>query len=214
MKNNPIYNQNDFSKMSNHQLVKRYDLELGNPGWTTSRGNFLSDLRAEFNKREIDVSAISPDGKGFNLSKEYEAFLSGKKVFLKKDFPQPETHLKLEFKGERAAETIECYFKRTQAHSINLFQVLEETNRAILLSVEHEHLQTTIDGTGINNYLMAGFDESNKLIGVSFFNQSGTGTFAIQSQAKSVLIFHQNQFEFYAMEIARFDLVKSNNSIH
>jgi hypothetical protein len=77
----------------------------------------------------------------------------------------------------------------------------------ILLSFEHEHLQTTIDGTGIHNYLLAGFDENNKLIGVSFFNQSGTGTFAIQTQAKSVLIFHQDQFEFYAMEIAQFELV-------
>jgi hypothetical protein len=211
MKNNPIYNQNDFSKMSNHQLVKRYNQELGNPGWTTSRANFLSDLRAEITKRQIEIEAISSDGKGFNLSKEYDAFLSGKKVFLKKDFPHPENRIELQFKGERAAETVECYFKRTQAHSINILQLLEETNHGILLSFEHEHLQTTIDGTGIHNYLMAGFDESNKLIGVSFFNQSGSGTFAIQSQAKSVLVFRQDQFEFYATEIASFELVKSIN---
>lgn len=209
MKNNPIYNQNDFTKMSNHQLVKRYNQELGNPGWTSSRGNFLSDLRAEFNKRQIEIEAISPDGKGLNLSKEYDAFISGKKVFLKKDFPLADTNIQIQFKGERPIERVECYFKRTAAHSINLFQLLEETDRALLLSFEHEHLQTTIDGTGINNYLMAGFDENNKLIGVSFFNQSGTGTFGILTQAKSVLIFHQDQFEFYAMEIARFELVKS-----
>jgi hypothetical protein len=207
MKNTPLNNQNDFSKMSNHQLVQRYNQELGNPGWTTSRANFLSDLSAEFNKRQIDVSVISPDGKGLNLSKDFEAFISGKKVFLKKDFPQAETQLKLEFKSKIAAKTTECYFKRTAAHSINLLQLLEETDRALLLSFEHEHLQTTIDGTGIHNYLMAGFDENNKLIGVSFFNQSGTGTFAIQTQAKSVLLFPQDQFEFYAMEIARFELV-------
>ncbi len=212
--NKQIETNNNFQKTNNHQLVKRYNQELGNPGWATSRANFLSDLRAEFNKRQIDIEAISSDGKGFNLSKEYEAFLSGKKVFLLKDFPQPETHLKLEFKSEKAAETVECYFKRTAAHSINLFQLLEETDQALLLSFEHEHLQTTIDGTGINNYLMAGFDESNKLIGVSFFNQTGTGTFGIQSQAKSVLVFHQDQFEFYATEIAQFGLVKSINSIH
>ncbi|MCF8416418.1 MAG: hypothetical protein K9G40_09255 [Crocinitomicaceae bacterium] len=193
--------------MSSHQLVQRYNQELGNPGWTTSRANFLSDLRVEFMKRQIDASVISPDGKGLNLSKDYEAFISGKKVFLKKDFPQPETHLKLEFKSDKAAKIIECYFKRTVAHSINILQLLEETDRALLLSFEHEHLQTNIDGTGIHNFLMAGFDENNKLIGVSFFNQTGTGTFAIQTQAKSVLLFHQDQFDFYAMEIARFELV-------
>ena len=207
MKNNPLNNRSDFSKMSSHQLVQRYNQELGNPGWTTSKANFLSDLSVEFNKRQIDGSVISPDGKGLNLSKDYEAFISGKKVFLKKDFPQPETHLKLEFKSKIEAKTIECHFKRTAAHSINLLQLLEETDRALLLSFEHEHLQTTIDGTGIHNYLMAGFDENNKLIGVSFFNQSGTGTFPIQTQAKSVLLFPQDQFEFYAMEIARFELV-------
>lgn len=209
MKNNPIYNQNDFSKMSNHQLVKRYNQKLGNPGWTTSRANFLSDLRAEFNKRQIDIEVISNDGKGLNLSKEYDAFLSGKKVFLKKDFLQPETHLELRFKGQRPQETVECLFKRTSAYSINLFQLCEESSKAILLSFEHEHLQTTIDGTGIHNYLMAGFDENNKLIGVSFFNQSGTGTFGILTQAKSVLVFHQDQFEFYATEIASFELVET-----
>ena len=170
---------------------------------------FLSSLNAEFKERGIDCAAISPDGKGFNLSKEYEAFLSGNKLFLQKDFPLAETRIHFDFKGERATETVECYFKRTQAHSINLFQLLEETDRALLLSFEQEHLQTTIDGTGIHNYLMAGFDENNKLIGVSFFNHAASGTFAIQSQAKSVLVFHQDLFKFYATEIAQFGLVKS-----
>lgn len=207
--NNQIETNNIFQKMNDHAIITRYNQELGNPGWTSSRGIFLTALNAEFKEREIDCNAISNDGKGLNLSKEYEAFISGKKVFLKKDFPLADTNIQIQFKGEKAVETVECYFKRTAAHSINLFQLLEETDRALLLSFEHEHLQTTIDGTGIHNYLMAGFDENNKLIGVSFFNQSGTGTFAIQSQAKSVLIFHQDQFEFYAMEIARFELVST-----
>jgi hypothetical protein len=41
MKNTPLNNQNEFSKMSSHQLVKRSNQELGNPGWTRSRGIFL-----------------------------------------------------------------------------------------------------------------------------------------------------------------------------
>ena len=207
--NNQIETNNNFQKMNDHAIITRYNQELGNPGWTSSRGVFLTALNAEFKERGIECNAISNDGKGLNLSKEYEAFISGKKVFLKKDFPLADTIIQIQFKGERPIERVECYFKRTAAHSINLFQLLEETDRALLLSFEHEHLQTTIDGTGINNYLMAGFDENNKLIGVSFFNQSGTGTFGILTQAKSVLIFHQEQFEFYAMEIARFELVKS-----
>ena len=207
MKNQSETN-NNVQKMNNYQLIMRYNQELENPGWTSSRGVFLTTLNAEFKERGINCNAISNDGNELNLSKEYEAFISGKKVFLKKDFPSPNAHIELDFKNERIAETIECYFKRTTAHSINLFQLLEDTNQAILLSFEHEQLQTLIDGTGIHNYLMAGFNAHNQLIGVSFFNQSGTGTFGIQTQAKSILVFPQDQFEFYAMEIASFELVK------
>jgi hypothetical protein len=204
--NNQIETNNDFQKMNDHALIMRYNQELGNLGWTSSRGVFLTALNAVFKERGIDCTAISNDSSGLNLSKEYDAFISGKKVFLTKDFKQIETAINLQFKQNRPDETITCNFKRTKSHSINLFQLLEETDRALLLSFEHEHLQTTIDGTGIHNYLMAGFDENNKLIGVSFFNQSGSGTFGIQTQAKSVLIFHQLQFEFYAMEIGRYEL--------
>ena len=205
--NNQIEIYNDFQKMNDHQLIMHYNQELGNPVWTSSREVFFTALNAEFKERGIDCKAISDGGNGLNLSKEYEAFISGKKVFLKKDFLNTPTRIELDFKSERISQKMECYFKRTISHSINLFQLLEHTEQSILLSFEHEHLQTTIDGTGIHNYLMAGFDARNKLIGISFFNQSGTGTFGIQTQAKSVFVFPQNQFDFYASEIGGFELV-------
>ena len=40
MKNTPLNNQNEFSEMSSHQIVKRSNQELRNPGWTRSRGVF------------------------------------------------------------------------------------------------------------------------------------------------------------------------------
>jgi hypothetical protein len=204
---NQLENNSNFQKMNDHALIMRYNQELGNSGWTSSRAVFFNALQAEFKERGIDCKAISNDGIGLKLSKECEAFIFGKKVMLKKDFPLANASIEIQFKDERPNHKEKCYFKRIVAHSINLFQLLEETNKTILLSFEHEHLQTTIDGTGIHNYLMAAFDENNNLIGVSFFNQIGTGTFAIQTQAKSVLIFHQDQFEFHEFEIASLELV-------
>jgi len=138
---------------------------------------------------------------------ESDVFLSGKKLFLASDFKAKKATITLHFKQNREAEKITCAFKRTKAYSLQLLQLLEEIEGAILVSFEHEQLQTLVDGTGIHQYLMAGFDEHNQLIGVSFFNQSGTGTFGIQTQAKSIFVFPQNQFEFYAAEIAGFELV-------
>lgn len=112
----------------------------------------------------------------------------------------------LSFKNERPTLHINCSFNRTQAHSVNLLKLIEDKEHPILLSFEHQQLQTIIDGTGVHNYLMAGFDAGNKLIGVSFFNQMGTGTFSMLSQAKSVLIFPQEQFKFNVVEIAAFKI--------
>jgi len=119
-----------------------------------------------------------------------------------------DTLIDLSFKNERPTLQVNCSFIRTQAHSINLLKLIAETKHPILLCFGHPQLQTLIDGTGIHNYLMAGFDNENVLIGVSFFNQMGTGTFRVLSQAKSVLIFPQEQFKFNVSEIQDFELVR------
>jgi len=119
-----------------------------------------------------------------------------------------DTIIDLSFKNERPTLQINCSFSRTQLHSIDLLTIIGDKEHPVLLSFEHEQLQTIIDGTGVHNYLIAGFDAENKLIGVSFFNQMGTGTFRVLSQAKSVLIFPQEQFKFNVSEIQDFELVR------
>ncbi len=119
-----------------------------------------------------------------------------------------DTLIDLSFKNERPTLQINCSFRRTEAHSINLLTIIRDKEHPTLLSFEHQQLQTIIDGTGVHNALMAGFDAENKLIGVSFFNQVGTGTFSVLSQAKSVLIFPQEQFKFNVSEIQFFKLVR------
>jgi len=194
-----------FQGQSDHQLMLIYNQALKNPN--AAKEVFLAAFTEELQERGIGFEAItSPPGE-LNLGMESDVFLSGKKLFLASDFKAKNATLTLHFKQNRASEKITCAFKRTKAYSLQLLQLLEDTEGAILVSFEHEQLQTLVDGTGIHQYLMAGFDTHNQLIGVSFFNQSGTGTFGIQTQAKSIFVFPQNQFEFYAAEIAGFELI-------
>lgn len=46
--NNQKEENNNFQKMNNHALIMRYNQELGNQGWTSSRAVFLNALQAEF----------------------------------------------------------------------------------------------------------------------------------------------------------------------
>jgi hypothetical protein len=193
-----------FQGESNHQLMMRYNQERKTPN--TSKEVFLTAFTEELKERGIGFEAIANPAGALNLGMENDVFLSGKKIFLIEDFKAKNATITLCLKQNKASEKITCAFKRTKAYSLQLLQLLEGTEGAILVSFEHEQLQTLIDGTGIQQYLMAGFDAHNQLIGVSFFNQSGTGTFGIQTQAKSILVFSQNQFEFYAAEIAGFEL--------
>jgi hypothetical protein len=194
-----------FQGQSDHQLMLRYNQELKNPN--ASKEVFLAAFTEELQERGIGFDAIASPTGTLNLDMENDVFLSGKKIFLVSDFKAKNATLTLHFKQDRTPENITCAFKRTKAYSLQLLQLLEETEGAMLVSFEHEQLQTLIDGTGIHHFLMAGFDAHNQLIGVSFFNQSGTGTFGIQTQAKSILVFPQHQFEFYAAEMAGFELV-------
>ena len=117
-----------------------------------------------------------------------------------------EALIDLSFNNGGATLQINCSYNRTKAHSIHLLELIEATELPMLLTFEHQHQQTMIDGTGIHNYLMVSFDETNDLIGVSYFNQMGTGTFRVLSQAKSVLIFPRGQFKFNVVEMAAFKI--------
>ena len=48
--------------MDDQQLVDSFNCEVGNPGWTSSRANYLSALHQEFNDRGYDYSDIGDSG--------------------------------------------------------------------------------------------------------------------------------------------------------
>ena len=46
-------------QMSTIELIHQFNYDAGNPGWTSARGAFIMSLRAEFERRGIDISAIA-----------------------------------------------------------------------------------------------------------------------------------------------------------
>ncbi len=67
--------------LSNQELIDRFNQEVGNSGWTGSRGAFLVALSRQFTKRGIDFSLI---GDGFSLSLKNNIQLDGKVILVSK----------------------------------------------------------------------------------------------------------------------------------
>ncbi len=66
-----------FKKMDDKQLIDSFNREVGNPGWTNSRANYLSALHQEFNDRGYDYSDIGGVG---SLSIKNKIELLDKKI--------------------------------------------------------------------------------------------------------------------------------------
>ena len=47
-----------FSSYTDEDLVKSLNREVGNPGWTSSRGRYLAALHAELRARDFDFTAV------------------------------------------------------------------------------------------------------------------------------------------------------------
>jgi hypothetical protein len=58
---NPFYEQYraEVSKLSNDELVERFNNDVRNPGWTTTRAVFHEAMIDEFKSRKIDIKVIS-----------------------------------------------------------------------------------------------------------------------------------------------------------
>ena len=52
----------ELAKLSDEQLVARFNSQVGNRGWGNARMYFLHCLRAELESRSIDITAVVRDG--------------------------------------------------------------------------------------------------------------------------------------------------------
>ncbi len=63
----------------------------------------------------------------------------------------------------------------------------------LLLVVRHDKLQTHIDVSSLDRYLMIGFDEKRDIIGVTVLNSNANGSFFLLTLAKFILVISQRE---------------------
>ena len=56
-----------FKKKNDKDLIDSFNGEVGNPGWTSSRANYLAAMHEEFDNRLYDYSIIKSDDGGIFL---------------------------------------------------------------------------------------------------------------------------------------------------
>lgn len=58
-----------LEQLTNAELVAKFNQEVGNTSWTSTRSAYLEALRNTFEQRGIDYSAVG-DKNGFSLKQE------------------------------------------------------------------------------------------------------------------------------------------------
>jgi len=72
------YFKKDLVKLTNDELVNRFNREVGIRAFGIARQGYLWALEEEFDKRKIDYSNI---GNNKSISYKYVVFLKGKKLY-------------------------------------------------------------------------------------------------------------------------------------
>ena len=62
--------KNRFKDFDIEDLVLAFNSQVGNPGWVTARGHYLSALISELRDRSVDLSAITTKGGSVNFARE------------------------------------------------------------------------------------------------------------------------------------------------
>lgn len=70
-----------FAAASNQSLVDSFNKDVGNPGWTSMRANFIAELIGEFRKRCIDISAVN-DGRSTDFNHHVRLDETGNRLIL------------------------------------------------------------------------------------------------------------------------------------
>ncbi|OYU82618.1 MAG: hypothetical protein CFE24_14850 [Flavobacterium sp. BFFFF2] len=78
----PQIRYKELNELSNQELVERYNKECGNSGWSSSRGVFLMNLKAELHSRKWDISQVLSNDGGLKLSSSNKCKLVDNKLVL------------------------------------------------------------------------------------------------------------------------------------
>ena len=70
-----------FRAATRKELVDACNREVGNPGWVSRRGRYLTAMYQEFRRRDIDISVIDT-GNGMSLDRHVALDGSGRRLII------------------------------------------------------------------------------------------------------------------------------------
>ncbi|MGL2986410.1 hypothetical protein ACSVH5_02340 [Flavobacterium sp. RSSA_27] len=106
------------------------------------------------------------------------------------------------------AESTHVYAHEIHEKTVQVSQFCTGKTTPILLEIQHEHLVTLLDLTGVVPYEIWYFDQNKQFTGKAFSTHTGSGSFRVETQARFVFLVHlekksrscQSKFNYFEWE--------------
>lgn len=174
----------DLAGMSNHELVQLYNQKIGEEVMHVSIGKLLWHIVNLLKQRGVNCDAIT-HGTSIHYGKQFHSIIHRTKIYLSMNIKE-KSRIRVHFKNDKAAKTMEVKVVQTSEANITLSHLIGELPLLVLL--DHTHLQTHFDATGIQGQLFIGFNDEGTFESLNILNSLEVGRFAILSQARTALV--------------------------
>ena len=162
-------------------------------GWVSSRGEFLKEIRDEFNRRELNIEAISHASairtRGLVMKKESKSALVAMNVLpIQKLGKQILAQLILDTESKKH-EVVLLSPKLVLLNDpiVRLKDHLEYDYSPVLFAVQHENVQTIFDVSGLQDQFLIGFNKRNQIKSVNWINGDARHVFQMAVSSKTLL---------------------------
>lgn len=174
----------DLAGMTNRELVNLYNQYIGEDVMHLSIAKLFWHIVNVLKNRGVNCDAIT-HGTSIQYGKQFHSIIHRTKIYLSM-YIQEKSRIRIHFKNDKAAQTIEVKVVQTSEANITLSHYIGELPLLVLL--DHTHLQTHFDATGIQGQVFIGFNEEGKFESLNILNSVEVGRFAILSQARTALV--------------------------
>jgi hypothetical protein len=174
----------DLAGMTNHELVNLYNQYMGEEVMHLSIAKLLWHIVNVLKNRGVNCDAITL-GTVIHYGKQFHSILHRTKIYLSMNI-QEKSNIRIHFKNDKAPLTIEVKVVQTSEANITLSNLIGEL--PLLVILDHTHLQTHFDATGIQGQVFIGFNDEGKFESLNILNSVEVGRFAILSQARTAFV--------------------------
>lgn len=190
----------DLAGMTNRELINLYNQYIEEDVMHLSIAKLLWHIVNVLKNRGVNCDAITL-GTVIHYGKQFHSIIHRTKIYLSMNI-QEKSNIRIHFKNDKAPLTIEVKVVQTSEANITLSHLIGEL--PILVLLDHTHLQTHFDATGIQGQVFIGFNEEGKFESLNILNSLEVGRFAILSQARTALVlpfgWENQKFEYWDFE--------------